>query len=190
MVASRPLCPPGIRRGLTFVKKASGSVAGPELRPPVARCCGFIRQALFRDREIAPGEPSKPRRPFGEVSQVPEGLRMLTRPGAFRISQARRYNVMNVVASSPCGADQLRQLGDIDRYPAGLVGGEQLGSGAATGLILAIDECQRLLVGVVDNEARSGFFDRPWRRKTTALGHARTTLCARLPSGGAVSLKS
>jgi hypothetical protein len=56
-------------------------------------------------------------------------------------------------------AQQLRQLGDIGGDAPRLVTGEQLARRPATGLILAIDKCQRLPVGVAHNEARGGFLD-------------------------------
>jgi hypothetical protein len=60
---------------------------------------------------------------------------------------------------------QLRQLGDVGRNPPRLVAGEQLARGAPTGLILTIDEGQRLLVGVAHDETGRGFFDGPRRRE-------------------------
>ena len=62
-------------------------------------------------------------------------------------------------------SQQLRQLGDVGGDAAGLVAGEQLSSRTATRVILAIDEGQRLFVGVAHNEARGSFLDGPWPRK-------------------------
>ena len=68
-----------------------------------------------------------------------------------------------------------RQLGGVRRDPPCLVTSEQLGRRSSAGLILTIDEGQRLSVGVPDNEARGGFFDGPrWREaagRLARIGH-------------------
>jgi hypothetical protein len=46
---------------------------------------------------------------------------------------------------------------------------EQLGRRPPTGLVLAIDEGERLPVGVAHDEARGGFFDGPGRREAAGL---------------------
>ena len=61
--------------------------------------------------------------------------------------------------SAPIGAEFPGFGGDAP----GLVTGEQLARGPATGLVLAIDEGQRLPVAVAHDEARSGFLDGPRR---------------------------
>lgn len=55
--------------------------------------------------------------------------------------------------------NQLRQLGEaaIRR----VVAGEQLAHGTAAGLILAVDEGERLFVGVAHDETRGGLPDGP-----------------------------
>jgi hypothetical protein len=58
-----------------------------------------------------------------------------------------------------------RQLGDLDGDPLRLVAGEQLGRGPWPWLVLAIDEGERLLVGVAHDETRGGLLDGPGRRE-------------------------
>ena len=67
------------------------------------------------------------------------------------------------------GTQQLGQAGNVRRDAPCLIAREQTGSRAPAGLILEIDEGQRLLFRVPDDEARLSFFDRPGRRE--AAGH-------------------
>ena len=59
----------------------------------------------------------------------------------------------------------------FNSHAPGLVTSERLGRGTATGLILAIDEGERLLVGVADDETRSGLLDGPRRREAAGGLH-------------------
>ena len=72
---------------------------------------------------------------------------------------------------------QLRQLGDVRRDAPRLVTGEQLARGTAAGLILAMDEGKRLLVGVTHDETGSGLLD--GSRRWEAAGRRRAS--AHLP---------
>ena len=56
-------------------------------------------------------------------------------------------------------AQQVGQLGDVGGDAPSVVTGEQLSSRTTTEVILAIDEGERLLVGVAHDEARAGLLD-------------------------------
>jgi hypothetical protein len=71
----------------------------------------------------------------------------------------------------------IRQLGDVGGDPPRLIAGEQLGRVASAGVILAIDEGQRLAVVIADDETRRSLLDRQGRREA-AGGHATATVCA------------
>ena len=56
-------------------------------------------------------------------------------------------------------AQQVRQLGDVGGDASCFIAGEQLARRPSPWLVLAIDEGERLLVGVAHDEARSGFLE-------------------------------
>jgi len=60
---------------------------------------------------------------------------------------------------------QLRQLGNAERDPPGLVAAEQLGSWPPAGFLLEIDIGERLLVAVADDKAGVRCLHGPWRRE-------------------------
>jgi hypothetical protein len=67
-------------------------------------------------------------------------------------------------------AQQLRQLGEVDRHPPGLVLGEQISRRASARLFLEIEIAERLSVGVLHDEARIVMLlDHPRRRETAGL---------------------
>jgi hypothetical protein len=70
-----------------------------------------------------------------------------------------------------CPLQQLRQLGDVGGYPAGLVAGEQIGGRAASWPVLIIHIRKRLAAAVLHDEASVVVvFDGPGRREATR-GH-------------------
>jgi hypothetical protein len=71
------------------------------------------------------------------------------------------------IISSP---QQLRQLGDSPQSAA-FRHGWQRGSRPATGLVLAIDEGERLPVGVAHDETRGGLLDGPRRWEAALRRH-------------------
>jgi hypothetical protein len=60
--------------------------------------------------------------------------------------------------------EQLRQLGDVRRDPAGLVPGHQLGCRPPSRLVLEIHIGERVAVVIPDDEAGVGLLDGPGRR--------------------------
>ena len=64
---------------------------------------------------------------------------------------------------------QLRQFRHVDRYPAGFVAREKIGSGASARLILIIDVTERSPVGIADDETRAVIIDRPRRREMAGV---------------------
>jgi hypothetical protein len=67
---------------------------------------------------------------------------------------------------------QLRQFRNVGRNAPGFVAGEQIGSRAPAGIVLEIDECQRLRVAVAHDEAWLSLFDCPGRREAAGAGRS------------------
>ena len=69
-----------------------------------------------------------------------------------------------------CVRPQLRQPGDVGRYPPRLIATEQVGGRVPAGLRLIVDVAQRLPVVIPDDEAASiVLFDVPWWREAALL---------------------
>jgi hypothetical protein len=86
----------------------------------------------------------------GRVIQSSAPIRLAIVEGNLRLPSAPPQARHDLTPLAPLAPQQLRQLGDVGGDAPRLVTGKQLARGAATGLILAIDEGQRLPVGVAE----------------------------------------
>ena len=148
--------------------------------------------AILREEIFAIDRPflcARPRTPHVESSdgQCGRTLPFLTVIDGLNTTVAAPLHRFRGRAINACAAifgEDNSANGDVRRNPSGFVAREQTGGSASAGIILAIDESKRLLVGIAHDEAWLRFFDGPTGREATGLGHDADLMRRRLRRPG------